>query len=351
MITAWWFNSASPKGSILQPDFFVPKTHFRIDARLAEADMPMQISIDAYLHGELAFRKAYSINNVDDLPGFKVRRHETISAITLKDFADSLAKNPERLDVTIKTARTTHTSAIDCEYVTVSGRIMDFDGNPFPAMVAFNRDTFEAIEDGLGTWSDMNGNYTVTVPKGDYNSIIATDNTIWKSSLENWCWKMMLDRDEVHDFKIGNGEVYSLEAWTDNGGIPNLFVFFRPMVLPALKADNYDVGNSAKNGDYNVEINGTNFPVMDIAPDLELRHVTATMNGRSLKNISMQKIFETSSDENPSMPAYILQTERFAESASIIDKQTLVVEYDTGKFKSQGRTQFFYTNSSGLALR
>ena len=338
MITAWWFNNVQTESDVLQPDFFVPKTHFRIDAKFAGEEAPTEIRIAAYLDGEVEFEKSY-------VEGFTIHIAEGISILSLTDFTESLHKNPERLLITIHTDNETHTSDIECTYVTLSGQITDFEGKPFQAMVAFNRNDFEAIPTGLGVWSDAHGRYSITLPAGAYNSIVVTDNTIWKTSLEGWCWRMTLDQDETHDFKIGNGEVYSLNAWTDNGGIPNLFIFFRPMVLPHLKADNYDVENSMKNGDYNIEINGNHFSVADIAPELEPSHLRVTINGNNLDILSIQKIYETSASGGVSMPAYIVQTPRINKG----DKQTLIVEYDTGKFKSQGRMQFYY-NSLGLML-
>jgi hypothetical protein len=93
-----------------------------------------------------------------------------------------------------------------------------------------------------------------------------------------------------------------------------------------------------KDGDYNVAINGNDFTVVDIAPVLEPSHLRITLNGHALAVLSVQKIYETADGGGRSMPAYIVQTPRLDEGR--LDKQTLIVEYDTGVCKSQGRMQF-----------
>jgi len=67
----------------------------------------------------------------------------------------------------------------------------------------------------------------------------------------------------------------------------------------------------------------------------------------------MQKIAETGKN-NTLMYAYILQVERISGKST--GKQTLVLEYNFTDSKgiraqAQGRTQFFFTNAYGLAVR
>ena len=52
-----------------------------------------------------------------------------------------------------------------------------------------------------------------------------------KSSLENWSWKMCVDRDEIHNFKIGTGEVYGLSVREDTGGGNFLFMYFSSLQI------------------------------------------------------------------------------------------------------------------------
>lgn len=157
---------------------------------------------------------------------------------------------------------------------------------------------------------------------------------------------MIVDRDEEHDFKIGNGEVYSLCAWSSNGGFSTLFIYFRPMVL-----------HKALNpSQCKMNMNDSEFTLTDICPVLDIGNITASINGYNLKNISLQKIYETGGGH--AMPAYILQTQRMPEGGgyTAVGKQTLVVEYnakdENGNLsQSQGRLQFFYNNAFMLAFR
>ncbi|MDR1704643.1 MAG: hypothetical protein LBS19_08155 [Clostridiales bacterium] len=234
---------------------------------------------------------------------------------------------------------------INCEYVTISGNITNFEGKPFRAAVILSRYGFIGFETGMGIWSGADGSYKITVPKGLYNTMYADDDSYQKTSLENWGWHMILDRDERHDLKIGNSEVYSLCAWPNNGGFATLFAYFRPMTLPLAL-------NPVK---YPLDINGKSFPVTDICPELSLNGVRAWLNGRELEIISLQKLIETGPDM--SMPGYVLQA---ARGNVAVGKQTLIVEYDEEftnvggervHAASQGRTQFFFKDIMARAIQ
>jgi len=71
---------------------------------------------------------------------------------------------------------------------------------------------------------------------------------------------MIIDRDETLDFKVGTGEVYSLTPWFSNGGMPVMFLYFRPMILCNQK-------------EYGREINGREYTVIDIAPRLKPENI------------------------------------------------------------------------------
>jgi hypothetical protein len=82
--------------------------------------------------------------------------------------------------------------------------------------------------------------------------------------------------------------------------------------------------------------------------------VRATLGGLPLECYSLQRIWETGRDG--AMPGYVLQTRRTPGDALPLGKQTLLVEYDAplpggGRATSQGRTQFYFQDAFGLALR
>ena len=341
MLNAGWFNNRQENAEVLQPDFFSPKTQLWIYAELPEIEFPIKVNITAQYMNNGMFQKSYIIENVDTSTECKFELFADANVFVLRDFPNTLAHNPDQIDIEICMGKHTYTQTIACEYATISGKITDFDDKPFPAAVVYNLLGFEGMETGLGVWSDTDGNYSITLPKGDYNSIFVDDSSYGQTSLEAWGWKMIVDRDEIHDYKIGNGEVYSLDVWANNGGFQNLFIVFRPMALA------YVIKQSGSN----MDINSKDYTVVDTCPDIDINDVSVKINNCNATVVSLQKIFETGSD-GLAMPLYVLQVERLATSG----KQTLVVEYgftDSGGniIQSQGRTQFNYVNVNRLAIR
>ena len=165
---------------------------------------------------------------------------------------------------------------------------------------------------------------------------------------------MYVDRDEQHNLKVGNGEVYSLTPWTVNGGLPLLMFYFRPMML----------GNITERPLGERKLLGWNF-------NLSKECITVYIDGVKMKNYGLQRIFENS--EKISMPAYIIQTEKPEIKTG---KHTAIVEFDTSldtneiavevkkvnhyitpsstvdsmPVKAQARVQFYYTDGVGTYI-
>ena len=334
MIKAFWFNNRQEMSDVLHPDFFTPKTCFQVQAALPNAVAPVKIRIAAVCGGIAMFEQTYVVEELE--PG---------GIVILQKSTDTLENDPEQLDIQIITGENVYTKSIKCEYAVISGKTTDFNGNPFLSAVVFNMASFEGMESGLGVWSDAEGYYSIRLPKGEYNSVFVDDNSYGQTSLEAWGWKMIIDRNESHDFKIGNGEVYSMDIWANNGGAQSLFVYFRPMVL------SYAMQAMAQESKPVVTLNSKDYAVLEASPDINIEDVSVEINGRKAINISLQKIFETAPDGS-AFPAYILQCERHYS----VDKQTMILEYifkdsDGNLAQSQGRTQFYYINSYGVAVR
>lgn len=337
-IDAWWFENRQNASEILQPEIFTPKTCFGVYAELDMIAYPFNVKIIAKLNGKQLYGGEYTIES----PNEACETYETVctdSTFTLKALAANVSGLPYSITVEIETGGKRYSETVKCEYARLDGKITDFDGKPFPAMVQMQRSGFDK-NISIGVWSDKNGEYSAVVPKGCYNAFWIDDESYGKTSLENWCWHMLIDSDERLDFKIGNGEVYSLSVWCNNGGGQTLFFWFRPMIL-------------GKKSEYEKEINGKSRTVTDICPELVPEDIKVTLNGRELKIISLQKVYETA--EGYVMPAYIVQTER---PRGAVGKQTAVVEYNTAKrsaelgytAQSQGRVQFYFKDSNDLTL-
>lgn len=346
---AWWFNNTQQQVDILQPDFFTPKTHYGVYAELGKISLPFILIYTARNNnGLILHSKKFHIHESGVYENFEIEVEPKEGVFVFKSLAESLNELPATIEVEYKDDKTEYKENIYCSYSTLNGRITDFTGNAFPAPLLLFRTGFDGKNSYMGTWSNSNGEYSITVPKGTYNAFFIDDNSYGKTTLECWGWHMLVDRDEQLDFKIGNGEVYSLHAWPSNGGLSTLFIYFRPMILPSLKEEKYKM-----------KLNDRDFNIFDISPDLTVEDISIRVNGIRSEIISLQKIYETGiyNDENKGMPAYIVQIRR---NHSTVGKQTLIVEYDTYKRKlkdervllaqSQGYLQYFY-HSCGTCIR
>ncbi len=213
-------------------------------------------------------------------------------SINLKCTVKEAAGLPGDILVKIKSQEWEYQEQVTCAYARLHGRITDFDGNPFPAPLLLSRIGF-ADAPYMGVWSDRNGEYSVVVPTGCYNAFYVDDNSYGKSTLENWSWHMIVDRDEEHNFKVGNGEVYSL---------------------------------------------------------------TVILNGKPLPVVSLQKIYETCPDYTmPSYLVQTERyngTPTVGKQTVIVEYDT--AKRGGGQSyiaRSQGRCQYFYKDSSGLVLQ
>ena len=341
-IDAWWFNNYQEEGEILQPDFFTPISYLGVSASIEDISLPFEIHVTAIDDSNtIMYEEVFKITEeLDDETNFiDIAENRFL----FKHKVDTLEKNPSYLKVLYSDKNKKYSKTIKCRYSTLTGTTKDFDNKPFPAVVLLYRVGFAWSRHVMGVWSNEKGEFSITVPNGKYNAFFIDDNTYKKTSLECWCWHMIIDRDEEYHFKIGNGEVYSLTAWASNGGLDTMFIFFRPMVLD-------------KDETYDKEIDGKSFTIVDMWYDLQMEDINVSINGFQAKPITLQKIYETGPD-GYALPAYILQVERSIPGNILSEKQTLVLEYDTSKRKekddsvmlaqSQGTLLVFYNDYYG----
>ena len=349
LIDAWWFSNTQGADEIIQPDFFIPRTHLGLYADGMLLELPIHVSFAVSAQGKTIFEKQLVLTEPQTLNDeYELAIDSRNGSITGTVFAETPDVLPDHINIRVESGADVYAKDIRCEYATLSGYITDFSGNAFPAAFELNRIGFGGEAPCMGVWSGKDGNYSITVPKGTYNAFYVDDNSYGKTSLENWGWHMIVDRDENHDFKVGNGEVYNLNVWSNNGGYSTLFIYFRPMTLQ--KYEEYQ-----RRGEYKTEINGREFSTIDLCPDLRIDDVVASINGHKMTNISLQRIMETG--DIHAMHAYILQARRYPENEaySTVGKQTLIVEYnskadDDHAAQSQGRTQFFYKDAHASSL-
>ncbi|MDE7210243.1 MAG: hypothetical protein K2O03_02210 [Lachnospiraceae bacterium] len=341
-IEAWWFENKQKPEDILQPEWS-PRTHFGIYAEIEDIVCPFTLCVTAKTGDLLLYKKEFVLESGEQT-GDSYESACYDGGLNFTGFAEDVTGLPEEMFIEIKMPGKTYRERIACEYARLYGKITDFDGNPFPAPVMLARIGF-AGGSGMGVWSNQGGEYSIVVPKGCYNTFYVDDNSYGVSTLENWSWHMIVDRDEEHNFKVGNGEVYSLSLWSNNGGSSTQFFWFRPMILPSIKKKEYEI-----------ELGGEKRNVTDISPELKAEDITVTRNGVALEVISLQKIYETGNSYT--MPSYIVQTKR-DNGLPTTGKQTVILEYDTAKrggeqdyiARSQGRCQFYYKDMTALSLK
>ena len=329
-IESWWFENKQNRDEILQPDWFIPKTHCGVYIEFEKIELPFQIKIVTFCQKEKIFFKAFDITDAESTQEYDIFMKGNVCLV--KVFAETIKGLPDNIAVTIKTNGKSYKKDIKCQYSIIKGSTTDFNGRAFPAAVVFQRRAFGGNYPYIGVWSDKAGKYSITVPNGEYCAYHVEDNSYKKSSLENWSWKMCVDRDEIHNFKIGTGEVYGLSVREDTGGGNFLFMYFRPMILPQIRMQ-----------EYTVNLNGKNRKVMDIQPDLEEKDLQVFIDNEKAKILSIQKIYETGryNEGDYIVIAYVVQIKKPHLNRG---KHTAIVEYQTtGKFvaQSQGRTNFF----------
>lgn len=255
-----------------------------------------------------------------------------------------LKQNPDRIIVSIKSANGDRVNEIKCYYHRLFGKVTDFKGNPFKAIVSIRPDAFGKSGRGIATRCDQMGNYEIELPERTYNSIWVDDESYGITTLEAWGWHIIVDSNQRLDFKVGTGEVYNLNVWPNNGGYHTYFISFRPMVLFPQKVDEKK---------YNIVLNENEFKITDIAPVLEIEDLSVSVNGKQAKIISVQNYYETGNNEK-AMPAYLVQIDR--RGLDKTGKQTVALQYEIemeigGKKvlrNAMGIFQF-YLNYAGLS--
>jgi hypothetical protein len=333
-VLAYWYNCKSDTAvfaginhkSLLHSSFQIYGP-FVADSFYVKAEIFLPGGIKAFENSYLAKKdiknEEYSVSVVNDY-------FLLISAVPQLD------SNPDKIKITISApGEQILGKMVYCKYHKLYGHMYDFRGNPLRAFIMIYPDAFQ---DACGVWSDSDGYYEIYLPERTYNCFYVNDGNYKLSTLEAWAWHMIMDQDQELDFKIGTGEVYNLNAWSNNGGFGSIFISFRPMVL-------------SKDTSYIQEINNKEFKFLDISPDLDIKDITVAINGKQTEIYSMQKYFETGKDR--AMPAYLIQVRRLSPC---FGKQTIRVEYDK-TIKKDGKEIFqnsmgyfqFYVNFFGLS--
>ena len=326
-INGWWFENKQNKKEICQPKWFTPRTHFAVYLENDEFIFPLKLSIHANKNSKEMFSAEYEINGLKDTAEYEVMQKG--NALLFKGFADGVQGLPSSLMIQVISNKQIRQSIIPLTYATISGKTMDFQGNPFPSAVVFQRKFFGGKTPSIGVWSNAKGEYSVTIPTGGYGSFYVDDNSYNRTTLENWSWNMHVDCDATHNFKVGNGEVYNLTVTEEEN---ECIVAFRPMVLPSIKKV-----------ETNISIDGENYLLVDIQPDIEKDDLSVSIDGQSVPILSVERDYEKIIDGDKKI-ALIIYKIKIDKPETIKGGELLILEYQTrGQYKTyaQGRTQIW----------
>lgn len=324
ILDTWYFKNEQNNQQILQPNYFTPLSHLSI---LYKGEKEEVLSVDFYIKKEI----------------FCIKQYET-----LKDFytdgkiikiPTELNFLPTKIIITYKHDNKIKQFKKSCKYATISGRVTDFSGKGFPSSVVMYQYGFDKSTYPIGCWTDSEGRYKIKIPCGKYNAFYADDNSYGKSTLECWGWNINVSKNRTFNFTVGNGEVYSLNVFADNGGMNNLFIVFRPMSLT--KKQN------------KLLINDKEYNNVDICPTLTNKNINILLNEQVCELISLQRFYNTSSD-GIAIANYIAQIEK---PTSINEKhvQTLeltfsVTDQDNNIIQGKGITEFKFKDIYGTKI-
>lgn len=286
--------------------------------------LPADIDICATAAGRKLYEQAYTINDSNDSCDYEILQKD--NRILFTGFADDIQGLPDKMIIGLRTQTNRYQKTVRLSYAQISGKTTDFQGIPFPTAIVFLRKLYGGKIPSFGVWSDSNGAYSVTVPTGMYDSFYVCDSSYGKTSLENWSWNMLVDSDEIHNFKVGNGEVYNLSAKKEND---ILNISFRPMILPSIRYE-----------ERTVFIDDELYFLIDIQPDITFKDIIVTVDGKVVPIISLEKGYEKIF-YNGNKTALIIYNMKVRIGEPSEKKSLIILEYQTNnQFESysQGRT-------------
>lgn len=178
-------------GRSLQTDWVIPKSHFGVYAEIEKITFPLTLCVTAKSGNLQLYRRKFEINEPKEQTEAYTAECSEYS-INLKCIVKEVAGLPGDILVKIKPQEWEYQEQVICAYARLHGRITDFDGNPFPAPLLLSRIRF--ADAPYMSVCDRNGEYSVVVPTGFYNTFYVDDYSYGKSALENRNWHMSIDR-------------------------------------------------------------------------------------------------------------------------------------------------------------
>ncbi len=196
------------------------------------------------------------------------------------------------------------------EYVTLSGRVTDFSGQPIDSVLVRVKD--RAFNNPYQTYSDKNGIFSMQVAKGHYNCIYATKVSDYrKTKLEYWAWNVPIFEDLEINPQYNNMEIYGINVFEPQvTPYETYMIYFRPMslkkIITLIESQNVDKKSFEKVGKVEQLLNATEDNIFNIAPDsISSDELTVKINGIESKVVNIERVKEFARGMN--MYGYFIQ--------------------------------------------
>lgn len=207
------------------------------------------------------------------------------------------------------------------EYVTLSGRVTDFTGQPIDSVLVRVKD--RAFKNPYQTYSDKNGNFSMQVAKGNYNCIYATKVSDYrKTKLEYWAWNVPIFEDMEINPQYNNMEIYGINVIEPQvTPYETYMIYFRPMslkkIIKLIESQNVDKKSFEKVGKVEQLLYATEDNVFNVAPDsISSDELTVKINGIESKVVNIERVKEYARGMN--MYGYFIQVIK-PEVVSLMD--------------------------------
>jgi hypothetical protein len=188
--------------------------------------------------------------------------------------------------------------------IKIYGKVTDFNGNPMERVeiVVLSRE-FKAI---YQTFSDADGKYSLDISRGNYIALWACKDYAIKN-LEYWAWNIPAYQDLEINPRINGLEVYAINAWIPQGGLPSMQIYFRPMSLKRAKEFSQHLGIGFPLSPDELRNLSYNFSIIDIAPNLTKGDIEVLIDDQTVEVLEVNKVREAAGG-NRSIYGYLIQT-------------------------------------------
>jgi len=190
--------------------------------------------------------------------------------------------------------------------VKIYGKVTDFSGNPLEGTeINLCGDRFQL---SYQTYSDKDGNYSLSVEEGHYIALVALKD-YGEKNLEYWAWNILAYNDLEINPRIDGLEMYGMHAWSPHVPFGTFIIYFRPMSLKKGKLIRDQLGSLPNIADVkkiapNLVKMGN---VLDVGPELTRDDIRVEINGESVDVLEINRVTEFAG-EGQSIFAYLIQT-------------------------------------------